>query len=421
MSFLGRLFGRDPAALLAQASELLERNDPAQALALARRAERQAKGELGQRAAELAALADGRLLAIAIERVDVADQAELWEEALEYSQVALDRATVPEIRQRLEQRAADFRRRINEQADAEAKAEALALAEKEARGRPVEDVELEAHYHALLDTLDDEVVELWRRLPEAFRPAWVAFNSGEAETAAETLEVLCEQFPSEPALRFERGRCRLLLGHPEGARDDFEAVWEVFGVEPLDHAGTLSIPGLWSEAQLAAGQPQAVLERLAEIQEPRRFDEQLTTVYAGALLSSQQWQEAADYLSHAHQRFPKSQELTRQLAIVLDHLERRPEAIQVLDTTVRACSSGSCGSQKMELASARLLIRLMLDQQGDADRMEELFGRIHLAQGGVWTRADAELLVTYHRQQGNDEAAEETAELLERLKQAEEA
>ncbi len=415
MSLLGRLFGRDPAALLVQASELLKRDDPSRALALARRVEHRSEGRLQERARELADQADARLLAIAIERVDVAERAELWEEALDYTQVALERASDIDIRRPLKQRARIFQRRIDEQAEAAATTEAQALADRAADDRPAAEIEFEAHYHALLDSLVDEVVGLWQRLPEAFRPAWVALNTGDTATAAETLEVLCEQFPSEPALRLERGRCRLLQGDGVGARADFEAVWEVFGVEPFDHAGALSLPTLWSEAQLAAGEPEAVLTRLAEISPPQHFDPALTAAYAAALQSSERWPEAAEFLANAHRRFPAQQDFTQRLAGVLDRLERPAEAISLLDSEVRSCCSGACGGRSLHLPSVSLLIRLLLDQQGAEDRVEELFAHIHLAQGGVWTHADAVLLERYHRQQGNQEAAEETAELLHRL------
>lgn len=404
MGFFDRLLGKDPAAELERAERRLAGGDPVGALELTHRLTRDRDPVNRDRARALAQRARDALVTTTLDNAAAAEAAGDLGDAADWLQAALEQ--LPEGGQRGELET----RRQRLLADAEAtRVEALHAASEEEGPAPME-LDDDAFYETLVGMLDERVAERWEGRPAEFRQALIAFNDGQAEEALETYERLEARSPGDPVLRFERGRCRLMVGRHRGAREDFEAVWPDFGDEPLDLAGSLTVPGLWAEAALGGGDPGAVLDRLREAAVPQAGNPDLTSLYARALLAEERWEEARRFLAAAVEWFPGRQDFPYELAGVLARLGEKELALRCLETAVApSCASGQCARPPLHLPSLRALAALHLERGGGAGRAEELLVWIRHAQGGRLAAEDQRLLARCHRERG-DEAAAAAAE-----------
>lgn len=419
MGLLDRLFKSDPRALLERAESLLVRGEAAEALRLAERARRGSSLAQTNQAEQLARRAREALAEAALERAALAEESGFLEDAAEWIEAALEQVDDEGRRDELARRAAELTERATTEAkrrDKEALAAALAPRGPDEAERDRERLDLDDHYEALLNTLDDDIADRYEDRPESFRQALVELNEGRLRAARPVLEELAEAHPDDPVYRLERGRCRLLGGDFDDARADLEAVWEVFGDEPLDHARTYSVPAMWAEAMLGLGKAAELLDRLDEVAVPREGDETLCHNYALALMTTQRHEEARSYLVEAVKAFPKAQDFTRQLAAVLVELGRRPEAIDTLERSIApSCASGSCGRPPKHAPSLRSLAGLYLDE-GNLDRARALLTHVAEALNGKLQAEDYLLLAEYHQRRGDAEAAGEAAEEARRLR-----
>ncbi len=300
MGLFDRLFRKDPRAELGRAEELLADGRAYDAFHAARRAaEVAAAGPEGDdirlRAREVEGLAREVLVASALEEADRAEADEDYDDAAEWVASALERLTAdaeestreePPLAKELRKRLRDLRARAREVARQPSllrRHEGRAEAEEEPAGP--DPLDLETHFGTLVGTLDEELAgRHYLHRPIPFQQAYVDLNEGRLEEALATFDALAAAEPDDPAVRLERGRCRLLTGDPTGAREDFEAAWSALGDRPLDASGELSAPALWAEAVLAAGEPRTVAHRLAELAGPDGEDPQLLALRAQALL-----------------------------------------------------------------------------------------------------------------------------------------
>lgn len=422
MGLLDRLFKSDPRALLERAESLLARGDAVEAVRLAERARQ--GGSLAQtnQAEALVRRARDTLAEAALERAALAEESGFLEDAAEWIEAALEQVDDEGRRDELARRAAEMAERAAEEAqrrDKEALAEALAPRGPDETERDHAPLELDDHYEALLNTLDDDVAERYEDRPEPFRRALVELNEGRVAAARPVLEELAEAHSDDPVYRLERGRCRLLGGDFDDARRDLESVWEVFGDEPLDHARTSSVPAMWAEAMLGLGKAGELIERLDEVAVPSEGDESLCYHYALALMATKRYEEARRYLVEAAKAFPKSPEFPHQLAAVLVELGRRPEAIDTLERAVApSCATGTCGRVPKHVPSLRSLAGLHLDEGGDLGRVRALLTHVADALNGKLQAEDYLLLAEYHQRRGDAESAGEAAAEARRLKEA---
>lgn len=419
MGLLDRLFQSDPRALLERAEGLLDRGDAAQALRLAERALKGGSLAQSSQAEQLVRRARDTLAQAALERADLAEESGFYEDAAEWVEAALEQVDDEGRRDELTRRAAALSERASTEAN---RRDAAALAEALAPRGPDEDeldrppLDLDDHYEALLNTLDDDVAERYEDRPEPFRRALVEVNEGRVEAARPVLEELAEAHPGDAVYGLERGRCRLLGGDFADARRDLETVWEVFGDEPLDHARTTSVPAMWAEAMLGLGKAGELLERLDEVAVPGEADESLCHYYALALMVTERYEEARRYLVEVMKVLPAVAEFPRQLAAVLAQLGRRSEAIDTLERAIApSCSTGSCQRPPKHLPSLRSLAGLHLDG-GDLDRVRALLTHVAEALNGKLEAEDYLLLAEYHQRCGNAESAREAAEQARRLR-----
>lgn len=292
MGLFDKLFRKDPAAEVRRAEELLAAGRAYDALHAARRAEEAAAGPDGDavrlRAREVEGTAREVLVASALEEADRAEADEDYDDAAEWVASALERLTAggatPPLAAELRRRHQGLRARAREAARQPL---LLRREEEDEGGEPAgpDPLDLETRFGTLVGTLDEEVADrhyLHRPIP--FQQAYVDLNEGRLEEARAALDALAAAEPDDAVVRLERGRARLLAGDPAGAREDFEAAWPALGDAPLDASGELSVPALWAGAALAAGEPEAVAERLAELAAPDGEDPQLLALRAQALL-----------------------------------------------------------------------------------------------------------------------------------------
>lgn len=379
------VFKKDPETLLERARTALERGDAAQALRLARQV-----GEKDSRAAEVVSRARRALAEAACERAAKAEESGYLDDAVEWLRTAAASSDGAK-REELLGRAEALLRQAEDEAERRAE-QALAASGPAAEEVDSEEgfaTELDIAFEALVGTLDEDLADLYDAQPEEFRRAFVDLNEGRLEEARAVLERLADEDPADAVRRFERGRCRLHDGEYQAAREDLEAVWETLGDEPVDHAQTLSVPGLWAEAMIGLEKTGELLERLDGVADPSHGDPGLCGLYALALLKEEKLEEAERFLVQASSVFDRNPLFPFHLAELLKRQGRTAEAIDCLETSVKpSCSPGVCGQVPKHLPSLRLLARLHLDEGRSPKRVQELLDHISMALGGELGRED---------------------------------
>ena len=404
MGFLSRLFSADPLRDLERAESLLDKGERERALELARRAAAHCGPKDQRRAAALVVQVKESLAAAALEKASLAVASEYFEDAAEWVLAAVDHVDDEEHRRQLEARAETLLARARE-AEAE---EAYEHLEGPADSpEPATELDPESHFHALTGMLVEDVAERYAARPSTFRVAYIDLNEGRLEGALAALDELVEERREDPVIRFERGRCRLLLGDASGAASDFETVWEALGAAPVDLAGELSVPALWAEAMLAQGEAELVIGRLKTLAEPAAGYPTLTARYAESLLAAARNDEARELLVAAARRFPSQSIFPYHLARALVRLDDRPAAIDCLEAAIApSCASGHCAKPAKHLPSLRALASLYLDAGDDIDRAGELLRLVARELRGRLTAEDFALVARYQERLGNPEAAQ---------------
>lgn len=400
------MFGSDPAKTLNKARRLLAEGDAAGALRLARRARGVARPPLAGEIAAFAEEARRTAVAAAEERAErsaveghLVDAAEWLRGALEYAEDDRERA-------RLAARLRELETQAEERAEAESPdgwdaGEPLEPAGGEGAGGP----SAEELYEVFVDALRDDVAARYRGRPPEFRRALLEFTDASDAEAARTIESLAGAAPDDPVLRFERGRWRLVQGDAAGARADLEAAWSEFGDQPLDLSGLVSIPAIWCEAALAAGDHAAVIERLEERGELTLADPDLNAFYAHALLDAGEEADALSFLAEAIERFPRRADLAHLLARGLHHRGDGAAAIEVLERSLRSCGAG-CSASDLDPQVLRLLAECYAEAGGPVERLGDVLRMLCAAEGGELEPADWRLQARYHDLADEPDAAE---------------
>lgn len=423
MGILSKIFGGDPRKDMERARKLLA-SEPRKALELARKAAASAGGPAVKRPAqELVNEARAAVVAWAEKQADRAEESEYFEDAAEWLALALDEAD-GDVRARLEERREGLLE-AEEKARAAARAAELELPyqnlkdDVESLGGDGEDEgpasDEEAEYDVLVGMMAEPLMERYLEQPPEFRRAVLALHEGKAEDALPTFDELISAAPTDPVRRLERGRARLLLDDPAGAAADLNVAWQHLGDGYLDLADQQSLPGLWAEAALEAGEAEAVIQRLAELADPRDGGADVALPFARALIDAERFDEAKEYLGHAVQSYPRKTDFPFLLSIVLDGRGQRQEAIQTLEAAVApSCATGNCNAPPKHLPSLRSLARLHLEE-GNLERVREVLFHVAAARGGALGAEEHRLSAEYFRRVGHDEAAEEAEELARQL------
>jgi len=428
MGLFDRLFKQDPHQALERAKKLLDRGEATEALRLARRAAEEDPITYRPRAEEVIRRAHEVLADAALDKAARAEESEYFEDAAEWIGTALDHVEDVNRREELEQRVAGLLERAVEAEKARLRKiapepelweEPEDEPEEESEEFAEPELDPEAHYDTLIGMLDDDVAARYEERPESFRRAFLQLHDLRPQEALPVLDQLADKHPDDPVYRLERGRGRLLVGAYEGACDDLEAVWKVFGDEPLDQARTYSVPGLWAEAMFAQGKVAELLERLDEVAVPSECDPGLCYHYASGLVAGERFEEARLYLLEVMRNFPQAPDFPDLLAAVLDRLGQRQAAIDTLERAIApSCSPGRCRRPPKHVPSLRTLAGLYLAEGRDLRRVHELLSLISQVQGGRLEAGDYQILAGYHQARGDDESARRAAAAARRLEQA---
>ena len=421
MGFLNKLFGGDPRKDLDRAAKLLER-EPARALELARKAREGGSGpDVLRRADDLIATARRAVIDQAVAQADRAEASDYLEDAAEWLTTVLDEAVGDqrrELKKRRdallqthqaqidEERRAELRKPFDDlQAEVEdAKADAKAHSDEDDEEY---DPEIDGAFDVLAGMLDDVLADRYYEQSDEFRRALVTLHEGKVDEALAALDGLVEAAQDNPVLRLERGKGRLLQGDGTGARSDFEVAWEHLGDGHIDLAGNQSLPGLWAEACLEAGEPETVIARLAEDSDPRQTGVDVVLPFSRALMDAEKFDAARTYLELAAKTYPKQPDFAFLLSIVLDGQGQRGQAIEVLEMSVRpSCSSGNCAAPPKHLPSLRALTRLLLEED-ELERARGYLMHVVQARGGNLGAEEHRLSADYFRRAGDHEKAAE--------------
>ncbi len=397
MGFLGKLFGKDPADLVAKSERLLGRGQGVAALQAAEDALATGFEAVRKQAEELVERSHGAILASALEEASRSKEAELWEEAAGWVDTALLHCFDDEEKKRL---GALHQAYLN-RAGVESSEEALGVPPTPAEAEHFSDEEDEEfydyQYEPLLALLRAEVATRYRGRSTEFRQAYLALAEGRADAAIGAFEEALRETPEDPVLHLERGRCHLVMENFSSARDDFEVAWKEFGDEPLDQAEMLLVPALWAESMLGLEQWEAVVERLKGLADFGPEDSQLPLLFAQALVRTERGEEILEFLRDAASTYNEEPRFAFLLAQNLRVQGEFGEATACLEQSLApSCASGSCaGSPDIFPPSLHLLIDLYLEAGGPKERLRSLLELVPYAKRGALMVEDVELLARY--------------------------
>lgn len=433
MGFLKKLFGGDPRKDLEKAESFLSQGRPDRALSLGRDVAASDDAELAEAGRAVVSKARRALVENALAMAEEAEVSEFWEDGLEWLDRALEqiedteeKARVLARRERMEQALKD-----SEEEEWEKPQPQAASPEDLLDG---DDLDVDSHYTALVDMMEDGIGRQYAAQGSEFRAAYLDLYDGRPEEALPVFNELLEQHPDDPVLRFERGRALLFTGDAAAARGDLEFAWEEWGDVYLDRAGTLTVASEWGEALLAVGETGPILEKLEVPAHPGTGQPELSLVYGRALTMEERFEDAEPFLLKAMDHFPSRPEFGMLLAGMLQVQERSQDAIQCLEMVIApSCASGSCGTTRKHPPAFRALSALYLGQKTDSEgekerearllRVEELLAYLKSALGGGMAQEDMLLQAELCRQRGEEAEAvlwqEKAAEVLSAAEQRE--
>ena len=399
------IFGSNPTKDFEKAETLAAKGDFEKALSLLEKVLK--KEPENAKAISLADDARSKLIESFVTKAQKSEQAQAYEDAALWTQMALNHAKDEAQQSELENRIKSYKQQAFEAAEEDA-APVIPEAAKEEAPIDEHDLDPDSHYHMLIGMLRESQSERYENRPDAFRDAYLALNSGDLNEASGLLDGLLETHPDDPIYQFERARCALYLDQPELARNLLETAWPKLGDKPIDAAGQFSPPAMWADALLRLDQPGRVVERLEDLADPRNHQPDLTLFYAGALAVTDREEDAAVLLGRGRRVFERDPRFPLQLAETLDKMERTDDAITHLETAVTpTCASGNCGAPPKHLPSLRFLASLYIKKESGLERARELLNHIAHAMNGQLSKGDYHLLAAYHRLSGNEDAAQQ--------------
>ncbi len=394
MGLFDRFFSSDPSKEIQKIEGLLNDGDNEKALKLAQRLEK--KNPAMQEAQVLLAKSLDAMACGFLEKASRSESAGALSDAADWIEIALDYVPQEEKRTALKEKINLLRQQDEENSEPES-----AVGPAKAK-KPVavedHDVDEEIHYVTLIGMLAPEVASLYEERDAQFRAAYIALNSGDAEQARIGFEALLQENQNDPVLRLERARCALILEDPEVAQADLEIAWPSLGDEPLDLAGSISVPYLWGHAMMKMKKTLAIVDRLGEQARPSNDFPGLSLMYATALEQSEMYEPAVKFLVEAVKKFETMPDFPYLLAIVFDRQGDWEQAIHCLEGAIAPSCAVGCAAPPKHLPSLRLLTSLYLSNNHQPKRAKELLTFIAQTTNGQLRREDYLLLAEYHKQ-----------------------
>lgn len=274
----------------------------------------------------------------------------------------------------------------------------------------------EEAFASFVELLTESLAAGYREQPARFRRACIALAEDRPDLALPLFEELVEEEPEDLVRRLGRGQARLYAGSFKGAVADLESVWPLLGDRHLDYTEMLSVPLLWAEAKLGEGEPEAVVERLAELVD-ELGDPALASLYGCALLNAgHPAEEVLSFFARARDRHYHDENLSLWTAHLLAESGRLEVAIELLERLV----SWIATPQRPLLHSLRMLLDLRLrkarrDYEPPDPRCSVLCEMLTYAVDGEPTAEDRVLVATFHALSGDSAAAADLEIQAERM------
>lgn len=201
-------------------------------------------------------------------------------------------------------------------------------------------------------------------LGSGFAEASLLLDDGHYQNAYEQLTTFVEQ---EPAARYERAKAALQLQQLELAISDLIIFGEKIGHCVIEGNHTAA---LLSQLLKVTNRTQEALQTLSD---SKTNHPSAMLVRAEIEESRGQLKKAQNIITTLIQQFPSDLNLIRRLAHLKVKNNERPEATQILESALqRCCAPGKCGSQPFDVFSARLLVRIYLEDRVDEARSKQL-------------------------------------------------
>ena len=416
MSWLKSLFASDPREQLRKAEERLE-GTPERALEMALEIHQADVGEAEEEIRSFIARARRRVVEQALERADASEAEEYFADAAEWLEAAIEHTADADEKKALIERRRELLRQelLLEEAEDGMDGPAMTLHRQVEASVLSPEVDVDDLFLSLVDMFEETVAERYRQLGPTFRRLFLQFQEAELEGLEEGLSTLLAGDSPEGALdadgravvQLERGRLRLLTGDLAAALEDFDACWDAWDDDPLDLAGTLSLPGLWAEAKVGTGDFDAIIERLPELARAEDGRLEVMLPFAQALVLSQRLDEAKPYLQTAMGSFPSHQDFPQLYALTLAASGNPQEAMACLEMAIApSCASGSCSKPPMHMPSLQMLLSLHVSAGDDEGRLRRL-GKLFVEhRHGQLSGEDHRLLAAVHQKLGEDIAAQ---------------
>lgn len=411
MGWLKKIFASDPLKELEKAERLLA-DEPERALEMALAWTTEGSDETTAKLREFTDRARQAVIQRALQRADSSEEEEYFGDAAEWLEAAIEHSEDGELKEQLTMRRKELMRKellLEEDGDigfeVHETVEATVLSPE---------MDHDDFFDTVIDMLQDPVAIRYRKQGQQFRRLFGQFQHGEVEGLEESLSALLESdgtytpdTGTVAVVTLERGRLRLLLGQFTEARQDFEACWDAWGVDHLDLANHLSIPGLWAEACLGEQSADPILDRLEDLAEPSQMRLDVMFPYAQALVIKERFEDAVPYLRDAMASFPSHQEFPQLYAMILAQTGKPEEAIACLEMAIApSCASGNCGAPPMHLSSLRLLLTLHLASGDDIQRVKKLLSLLQEHTRGQLTAPDHRLMAAYYQKTDQQPAAD---------------
>jgi tetratricopeptide (TPR) repeat protein len=180
----------------------------------------------------------------------------------------------------------------------------------------------------------------------------------------------------DPVARYERARAALAMGKAPAAASDLLGFGDQVGHQRI---GTTHTAVLLSQILVGLGRAD---EALGPVEQSREHASTPADVHAldgtkaQLLVVLGRLEEADTLATHLVRTAPRDMSIVRLLAQIRDSLGQRTQAMSILEDGLnRCCSSpGKCGNQPLDVAAARHLVRMYLEERIQPKRVEELLG-----------------------------------------------
>ena len=261
-------------------------------------------------------------------------------------------------------------------------------------------------FQSLLATLRPDVAQDFAGRPAAFRNAWLALNDGKVKEARAAFEAQAEAQPDDGPLRLLRAQVRLMTGDLEGAERDLEWVWEHYGDEPLDQAGQVAAPMMWSEIMLARGEHEAIVDNLKDEAQPGDGHPALSLRYGLGLVGLERFDEAVTFFGACVKAYPREIEFRRMVGLSLARRGDTTQAIDVLEEAIApSCEQGRCGTPALHPETLSDLASLYIKEGKDRDRARRILGLLAQSRGGKPHWSDLLIQAEFMKWTGDPEGA----------------